>query len=432
MTRTVGLSLLLIFCLLTGIPASSRRSVIFDPSRAGVLEFKLLLAPEFAEDEETVYSVNLSGTHVKKNQDVSPSTTVVFEALPEDLYFLKIRRGKEKIYQFSLLVRRRRTTTAELFVKGVEHRPDKKQHFYCYHSLSGGDLQGRKKTVYEDWSKTEVANGDVEYEKSGFNFVLNKLGLSHFKPETLPVADDYALIMGLAQLPFITGLHFTNLTERKRGTRAENGDILLLESFVESCGGPAVSAVQLNIFQHGQHVLHYDLLDDASLTDLGSEWPGRQISGDLQKGDNIFSRLVPVSSQIRELLSDSMWVFTVQNTAGKEGNYYIEYMQKEEIPLESMDFSGSSFAFSRLEYHSLPTLAHFYEAGGRDLSLRFVLPEKMFSYVLNGTDKVIIYPVAEDEGNFFYDHPLRIKQKEIFLLVIVDNSGQIYYTGEVF
>jgi hypothetical protein len=56
----------------------------------------------------------------------------------------------------------------------------------------------------------------------------------------------------------------------------------------------------------------------------------------------------------------------------------------------------------------------------------------MFSYVLNGTDKVIIYPVAEDEGNFFYDHPLRIKQKEIFLLVIVDNSGQIYYTGEVF
>lgn len=392
----------------------------------------MILAPELAKDDETIYSVNLSGTHVKKNQDVTPATPVVFEALPEDLYLLKIRRGKEKIYQFSLLVRRRRTTKAELYVQGAEHRPDKKQHFYCYHSLSGGDLQGRKKTVYEDWSKTEVANGDVEYEKAGFNFVRNRSGISHFSVETLQTTDDYALIMGLVQLPFITELRFTNLTEAKRGIRAENGDMLLLEALVESSGGPAINAVRLEVFKHGLTVLQYDLSDDGSLADMSPEWPGRQISGDMQRGDNLFSLLVPVNSEIREALSDSMWVFVAQNTAGKEGNYYIEYMYKEETMAESVEISGPPFEFSRLEYQSLPTLAHFHEAAGQELSLRFVLPEKMSACVLSGGKKVSIYPIAEEGGRFFYNHPLRIKQNEFFLLVIVDNSGQIYYTGEVF
>lgn len=440
MKSSIRLSLLAFF-LCWSVVLASRRSVVFAPERAGTLEFSFSVAPELAQEDNISYTLRVIGVHTKKTQEIKPAERLVIESLPEGNYTVKLSH-QEEIYQFSLFVRRKKTVSAKVYIQGLEHRA-LNNRFYCYHQLSGGDLPGRKKTFYENWSLTEVANGNLEYEKQNFTLIHSRTGQYLTKDaHPLPAKNNssselesrYVQMMGQSQIPFIIDVQFSNLTEAKRGMEAEVGDVLLLEANVESSGGAAISNVELNVFQFGVPVLHYELFDDASLNDLSTAWIGKQISGDRNMDDGKFSRLMLVNKNIKQILTNSMWVFTIRNMNGKEGNTYIKQLaiKSPATPVLSSDSDqDTNFDGSQITFQSLPSL-NLQQTNLEESVLRFSLSEEMQAYVLIGQEKTNLYPLSKKNGDYWYDYPLKIKKDDIFLLIIVDNFGRIYYTGEVF
>ncbi|MCO4783370.1 MAG: hypothetical protein KC646_13675 [Candidatus Cloacimonetes bacterium] len=396
------------------------------------------------------------------------------DSIPENLYTYIVKANGIKIYENQFQINNGRKTHVQLSIEGVDHRSKSLRYIFTQ-KITGDSVLKDIKFDYGDWQKKVKADGTQEFYHNGLVTILrdgeqstrfdyDNDGLSDFDDpdddndgimdrndhdddndgirDLLDTDDqdndnDGILnenevrdnLLGKFQQPVIVDFKIKNLNNASTGLYSKLGELLQLEVKVNEGGGSLVHQVRLSIYKNGDEALTFTLYDDGSILDINSDWEGKQITGDLKKGDGIFTYLLPLDLSMWELLYNSTWVVHAKNITGKNSNTFT-YSSGD--PIGQFTPKGRSSILEKiksinLNYHTDPSAKKIEKA---DINLELSSSCKVQMY--HGNKIYFLYPEKKSLQEFHYFDNLTVHQGSIFILTIFDASGGLFYIGDRF
>lgn len=396
------------------------------------------------------------------------------DSIPENLYSYQLYKNDKKIYENSFLISNGRKTKIDLKVLGKDHRFIDEKYIFLQKS-SGYNITQDISYSYNNWSKKVKSDGSLEFYYNGIvtilkedtqstRFDFDNDGISDFEDndddndsildknddddDNDGIRDDIDFndqdndndgilnenevrdnLLGKFQNPIITDFKVINLSKPSLGLYSKLGDLIQLEVEVNEGGGALVHEVDLQIYKKGKKSLSFKLYDDGSLLDINSNWEGKQITGDLKKGDGVFTYLLPLDLSMWELLYNSTWAINAKNIIGKSSNTFL-FSSKN--PIGQFKPNGKSNILSKIEKINLEYLTDSSETKIVKASINIDLNESCKVQMYHDNKKYFLYPEKKSLQEYHYFDNLTVHQGSIFILTIFDASGGIFYIGDRF
>ncbi|MCJ8347515.1 hypothetical protein MJH12_18400 [bacterium] len=463
------------------LSAKTRKDKIF--SRVGSLKFDMdfesyqNLSSDAASNSSTKkipeLILNFHSKHFSKKMKLIEGGNS-FDSIPQNLYAYEIYADGHRIYKNSFLINNNRKTQVNLTILGKDHR-SKENQFLFVQKVSGHNVLKDISYDYGDWSKKIKADGTIEFFHNGIVTILkgeyqatrfdhDNDGVSDFEDsdddndgildrndhddDNDGIRDDLDEddqdndndgilnqnevrdnILGKFQHPIIRDFKIINLNKPSAGLYSKLGDLIQLEVDVNEGGGSLVHEVNLSIYKNGKESLSFTLYDDGSLLDINSSWEGKQITGDRQKGDGIFSYLLPLDLSMWELLYHSTWVISAKNINGKVSNTFL-YSSK--APLGQFKPEGKSEILNKIKRINLQYVTDPEGLSIQQASVSIDLTDSCKVQMYHGNKIYFLYPEKKSLQDYHYFDNLTVHQGSIFILTIFDASGGLFYIGDRF
>lgn len=468
-------------CSASPLYSKTKKEKIF--SKVGSLTFNLdfdsfiknssSFKSESTTDLIPEFLLQFNSSHFSKKLKLIEGSSSL-DTIPQNLYDYVLFANGVKIYDNQFQINNGRKTRVDLKVQGRDHRFQKEKYIFTQ-KITGDTVLKDVKLDFGDWQKKIKADGALEFYHNGIvtilrqgeqstRFDFDNDGISDFDDpdddndrimdrndhddDNDGIRDDLDNddqdndndgilnenevrdnLLGKFQQPVIIDFKIKNLNNESTGLYSKLGELLQLEVEVNEGGGSLVHEVSLSIYKNGLQAITFTLYDDGSILDINSDWEGKQITGDLKRGDGIFTYLLPLDLSMWELLYNSTWVVHAKSTSGKNSNTYT-YSSKD--PVGQFKPKGRS---NILEQIKSINLQYYTDATGKiiekaDVKLNLTSSSKVQMY--HGNKTYFLYPEKKSLQEYHYFDNLTVHQGSIFILTVFDASGGLFYIGDRF
>ena len=418
------------------------------------------------------FTIQLKGRHFQRTQKIGKEFLLWLD-VPENLYEIKLRNSKSELeFSGNFSVKKGQKTDLEIHWVGNDHRNLLNPRIWIL-KIAGGWGQGIR-WDYGSWHQTFHADGKVEIHHQGIAFgrdsekkiysrfdwdndlisdledrdddndgVYDENDRDNDNDGTNNLEDNHDTdndndgvinelevrdqILGNLQYPIIESYSVINLGSRIEGFQSDLGDLIKIDFKISEAGGKVIDKVNCQVFSRGKLNFSFEPLDDGSIEDLESDLLGRQISGDLISGDNIYSITIPIDVPAWRALYPSTVACKAVNVIGKESQEILLFpgeSKDQALPVsksklyDQIDDLGVKFFKTKLENRI------------KEVKLDLQLKKPMRVKVYLGERFKFLEPTKKTLKFTSYSDNLIIPQSGLFFLTILGDDGGVFYLGE--
>jgi len=237
-------------------------------------------------------------------------------------------------------------------------------------------------------------------------------------------------VAGHSARPLVTEVDVAVIGGSKRTLDAlAPGTLLAIVARTAANGGPSLLDVETRIVRYGRPVYACELRDDGSEDDLVDAWQGMQVSGDRERGDGVFSFVLPVDGTMLDVLHDSLLVVQGRNRSGTRTNVRLTPLSAQLRTSRDGDGGsglgkalGAFGLYERVVGEERRLVARVDAARGATEGLSVVL------LAPDGSTKTL---AARDSGGerLLYSSSELPWQTGLYLMLASNRGGAVFYAG---